>query len=180
MLAVQMIETGCNVAGHLQMLNLILADRHLVCLEHQNVRRHRHRIAKQTHRHALVWVLVGIRQVLSHRRLVSMGAIHQALRGDAGDHPGQFQDLRNVGLGVEDNVFDIQPQRQPGRRHFQPGTMHQRRVLTLDQGVIVGQKVERLHVLAAASLNRGQNRANIVAQMRSARGGNASQSNFHG
>ena len=108
-----------------------------------------------------------------------MGAVHQALGGHAGQHPGQFQDFRDVGLGVEDDVLDLQPQRQPGRRDFQPRAMDQSGVLAFDQGVIVRQKVERLHVPPAAGFDGGQDRADVVAQMRRAGGGDAGEGDFH-
>ena len=161
------------------MLDLVLAHRYLAGLEHQNVGRHQDRVAEQPHADPLVGVLVGIGHVVGHRRLVGVGAIHQSLGGDAGEDPGQLQDFRDVGLGVEDDVLDIQSQRQPGGGDFQPGTMHQCRVLTFDQGVIVGQEVERLHVPPPAGLDGGQDRADVVTEMRSAGGGDAGKGNFH-
>jgi hypothetical protein len=179
MLAVQIIEPGGDVAGHFQMLGLISADRHLAGLEHQNIRRHQHRVAEQPQGHALVGILVGIGQILGDRRLVGVRAVHQPFGGDAGQHPGQFQNLRDVGLGVENDVLDLQAQRQPGRGDFQPRAMHQRGVLALDQRVVIGQEVERLHVLTAAGLNGRQDRADVVAQMRGAGGGDAGEGDFH-
>ena len=45
---VKTIETVRNIAGNFQMLLLVHADRHVVCLIQQNIRRHQHRISKQT------------------------------------------------------------------------------------------------------------------------------------
>ena len=47
--AEQMIEALGNVTGHFHMLDLVTPHRHLVRVEHQDVRRHQHRIAVQAH-----------------------------------------------------------------------------------------------------------------------------------
>lgn len=51
-----MIETRTDVARHFDVLDLVAPHRHLVRVEHQDVRRHQDRIAEQAHRDAGVRV----------------------------------------------------------------------------------------------------------------------------
>ena len=108
-----------------------------------------------------------------------MGAVHQALGSDASQHPGQFQDFRDVGLGVENDILDIQPQRQPSGGDFEPRAVNQGRIMAFDQGMIIGQKIERPHVFTAACFNSGQDSADVVAQMRRTGRGDAGEGDFH-
>ena len=55
-----------------------------------------------------------------------------------------------------------------------------RRVVALDQRVVVGQEVEALHAGQAAGAHRGADGADVVAQVGRARGGDAGEDAFHG
>ena len=59
MFAIQVVEARRHVAGHFNVLNLIAAHRHLVCLEHQNVGAHEHGVHEQTGRYVGIGVIAG-------------------------------------------------------------------------------------------------------------------------
>jgi hypothetical protein len=113
--------------------------------------------------------------VLVHLRLVGVRAIEQALAGDAGEQPGQLRDLGDVGLAVEEHLLRVQPRGQPAGGDLQRGALDARRLVALDQRVVVGQEVEVLGAGAAAGLHRGADRADVVAQVRRAGGGDAGE-----
>ena len=65
--------------------------------------------------------------VLVDRRLVGVGAIEQALAGDAGEQPGQLGDLGDVGLAVEEHPLRVQPGGQPAGGDLQRRALDARR-----------------------------------------------------
>ena len=168
------VEALGDVAGHFHMLDLVAAHGHFVGAEHENVGRHQHRIAEQAHGHPEVRILPRFLIGLD-RGLVGVGAVHQALGGTAAEDPGQLGDLRDIRLPIEYRTLGIQPQRQPGGGNLLAGLAHHRRILALDQGVVVRQEQERLRVGSVGSGNRGTYRAYIVAEVGGAGGGNASE-----
>jgi hypothetical protein len=173
-LAEQVVEALADVTGHFHVLDLVAADRHLVRVEHQDVRRHQHRIAVQAHADPGIRVF-AVFQVLVHRGLVGVGAVEQALGGDAGQQPGELGDLWNVGLPVEGHSIHIQATGQPGRSDFHTRALDALRVIAFDQGVVVGQEVEGIGICVLAGKNRGADRAGVVAQVRRAGGGDAGE-----
>ena len=172
---VEVVEAPGHVAGHLDVLDLVTPHRHLVGVEHQDVGGHQHRVAEQAHGDALVRILVAGGLVLGHRRLVGMGAVHQPLGADAGEHPGQLGDLGDVRLAIEDGVVGIQAQGQPGGGDLQARLLHPARVLALDQRMQVGEEVVGLDVGVLARLDGGLDGADIVAEVGSTGGGDAGE-----
>ncbi len=161
------------------MLNLIAPDRHLVCIEHEDVGRHQHRIAEQAHRNARVRVFTEF-DVLVYRRLVSVGTVQQALAGDAGQQPGQFGYLGNIGLAVEGHPIRIQATGQPGCSNFQTRLLDAQRVVAFDQRVVIGEKVEGVGIGLPAGQDGRADGAGVIAQMRRAGGGDTGEnSGFH-
>ena len=142
--------------------------------KHQDVGGHEDRIAVEAHGDASVRVFAGL-DVLVHRSLVGVGAVEQALGGDASQQPGQFRDLGNVGLAIERHAVHIQAAGQPSGGDFQARALDAQRVIALDQGVVVGQEVERIGVAVAAGEDRRTDGAGIIAQVRGAGGGDAGQ-----
>ena len=69
----------------------------------------------------------------------------------------------------------IQARCQPGRGNFLTRTRNSRRVVALDQRVIIGQKEKRIDVGLFAAAHRRADRAYIVTQVRGASGGDASK-----
>ena len=104
-----------------------------------------------------------------------MGAVENAFAGDAGQKPGEFRDLRDVRLPVKNHPRRIQPGGQPACGNLQRAALDARRLVDFDQRVVVGQEVVALHPVAQAGLDRGTDRAHIVAQMGRAGGGDASK-----
>jgi hypothetical protein len=62
------------------------------------------------------------------RRLVGVGAVEQALAGDAGEQPGELGDLGDVGLAVEPHAVGVQPGGEPGGGDLQRRALHAQRV----------------------------------------------------
>lgn len=172
--AEQVVETLADVAGHLHVLHLVAADRDLVRVEHQDVRGHQHRIAVEAHGHAGVRVFAGL-DIAVHRGLVGMRAVEQALGTDAGEQPGQLGNLGDVRLPVEGRTLDVQAAGQPGRGDFQARALDTSGIVALDQGVVVRQEVERIHVAPTAGEDRRADGAGVVAQVRSAGRSDAGQ-----
>ena len=104
-----------------------------------------------------------------------MGAVEQALAGDTGEQPAQLGDLGNVGLAIEGRLVGIQPQRQPGGGDLQARTLDARRVVALDQRVVVGEEIEGIGVGGAAGNDGRANGAGVVAQVRGAGGGDTGE-----
>ncbi|MNG59235.1 hypothetical protein D3C79_173700 [compost metagenome] len=104
-----------------------------------------------------------------------MRTVEQALGRDAGQQPGQFRDFRDVGLTVEGHAVDIEATGQPGRSDFQTRALDAQRVIAFDQGVVVGQEIERIGIAVAAGEDRRADGAGVVAQVRRAGGGDASE-----
>ena len=61
MLAVQVVEALAEIARHLDVLDLVAADRHLVRIEQQDVRGHQHRVHEQPGGDAGIVVLASAR-----------------------------------------------------------------------------------------------------------------------
>jgi hypothetical protein len=104
-----------------------------------------------------------------------MGAVEHTLAGDAGQQPGQLGNFGDVGLPVKRDALRVQPRSQPAGGNLQRGTLDARRVFHLDQGMVVGQKIETLDTGAQAGAHRRANGADIVAQVGCAGGGDAGQ-----
>jgi hypothetical protein len=149
MITIQMVEALRHVARHLDVLDLVAADRHLVRLEHQNIGAHQHWIHKQAGGDIGVRVGAG-GGVFIQRRLVRVCAVEHALAGHAGEQPRQLGNLGNVGLAVERDARRVQPGSQPACRDFQRRLLDARRVVAFDQRVVVGQEVKALHAGQAA------------------------------
>ena len=173
-LAIQVVEALRHVARHLDVLDLVAPDRDLVRLEHQDVRGHQHRVHEEAHRHVGIDVDTG-GGVLVHLRLVRMGAIEHALAGHAGEQPRELRDLGDVGLAIEEHPRRIQARGQPARGDLQRGALDARGLVALDQRVVVGQEIEVLGTGTAAGLHGGADRADVVADVRRAAGGDAGE-----
>ena len=171
---VQVVEAGRHVARHLDVLDLVAPHRHVVGLEHQDVGTHQHRVHEQAG--ADVAVRVGTRGgVLVQHGLVGVGAVQQALAGDAGEQPGQLRDLGDVGLAVEGHVLRVQSGGQPAGGDLERAALDARRLVALDERVVVGQEIEALHARLAAGAHRRADGADVVAQVRGAGGGDAGE-----
>ena len=77
-------------------------------LEHQDVGTHQHRVHEQPRRHIGIGVFTCF-LVLVNGGLVGVGTVEQAFAGHTGQKPGQFGNLRDVGLAVESPWKSKQP-----------------------------------------------------------------------
>ncbi len=154
------------------MLHLVAAHGNLVRLEHEDVRSHQHGVHEQARRDIGVRV-VARRHVLVDRCLVGVSAIEQTLARHARQQPRELRDLGDVRLPVEENAVRVQPRGQPACRDFQRGTLNARRLVALDQRVVIGKEIKILSARAAARLNGRANGADVVAQVRRTGGGDA-------
>ena len=92
-----------QIARHLDVLLLILSDRHDVAVVDQNVRRHQHWIAEESYHRsesAREFVFIGVR------------AFEQPLRRNGRQDPGQLRYLRHIALFKERSAFGIEPGRE--------------------------------------------------------------------
>ena len=143
-------------------------------VEHQDVGGHENGVAEQAHGHAVVGLgalgLVGV-----HRGLVGVGAVHLALGGHAGQQPVQLGDLGDVALRVEGHALGVEAGGQPGGGDFQARAGDARRVVALDEGVVVGQEEEALDARLAAGRDGRADGADVVAEVGGAGGGDAGE-----
>jgi hypothetical protein len=161
-------------------LHLIAPHGHAVSVEQQNVRRHQDGVAVEPHRHAGIGVFAS-GHVHIHRGLVSMRPVHLALGGDAGEQPVELGGFGDVALAVEGDALGVEPGGEPGGGDFKTRAGDARRVVALDERVVVGQKQEALDPGLAAGRDGGPDGADVVAQVGRARGGDAGEDAFsHG
>ena len=173
-LAVDVVESLPDVARHFDVLDLVASDRHLVGVEDQDVGRHQHRVHVEARVDRGVRVF-ALRGVLVDRGLVRVRAVEQTLRGHAGEHPCEFRDLGNVRLPIERHARGIESAGQPCGRDFQPRTRDAHGIVALDQRVVIGEEEECVVAAAQAGRDRGPDRADVVAEVRRAAGGDAGE-----
>ena len=87
-----MIKSLGNIAGHLDVLDLVSPDRHAMRIEDQDVRRHQNRIGEEPHRRSKIGILTRC-LIRLHGCLVRMSTIHQAFRRRAAQYPAQLGDF---------------------------------------------------------------------------------------
>ena len=126
-----MIEALRNIPRHLNMLNLVAPDRHLVRIKNQNISSHQYGVGKQTHSDPKVGVLAGFFIGL-HSGFVGVSPVHQTFCCRASQHPTQLGDLGDIGLAVEVGIFRIETERQPSCRDLSTRLRHLIRILVLD------------------------------------------------
>ena len=174
LLPIQVVKALGNVARHFNVLDLVAPDRHLVRLEHQNIRRHQHRVHEEAGRDVGVR-LVACCVIFVHRSFVSVRAVEHAFAGHASQQPGQLGDFRNVRLAVKGHALRVQTGGQPGGGNLQRGLLDAFGLAHFDQRVVVGQKVKALHAGRQAGTHCRAHCAHVVAQMGCARSGDAGQ-----
>ena len=134
---VAVVEPHREVPAELQVLPLVLADRHLVGLVEQDVGGLQHRVAEQPE--------AGLLGAALGRLVLELGHPAQlAEPGQAAEHPGQLGVLRHVALHEHHAAVRVEPGReQLGGGH--PGPLPQPgRVLRHGDRVQVHHAVERL------------------------------------
>ena len=147
------------------MLDLIPAHGDAVRVEHQYVGRHEHRVAEKPHRDACVDVLAA-RGIGFDKGLVCMGAVHEALRAHAVEHPVQQGDFGDVALAVQRDVFGIKACGKPAGGNLHAASLKPFGILALDQGMQVGEEKEAFHIRVFGGLHAGAQGAAIVSKVK--------------
>jgi hypothetical protein len=161
-LAVGQVELDGDVARHLEVLLLVLADGHDVRVEEDDVGGHEHRVGKEAE--------IGI-DALGGLVLVAVRALEQAHGRERADQPGEFADLGDVALAPEDGLGGVEAAGQPvegdalGVGAALPGVGQRR------HRVVVGDEV--VGVAAGLQLDGRAHGAEVVADVKGAGGRDA-------
>jgi hypothetical protein len=149
------VELGGDVAGQLQVLLLVLADRHMGRLVGQDVGGLQDRIGVEPDALALL-VLAGLVLELGH-------AVEPAEPGHAVEDPGELGVFGHGRLGENRRHLGIEAGRQVSGDDLAHLVLQLRRFLPDGDGVHIGDEDEGLHlVLQAGELHQG---AEVVAQV---------------
>ena len=96
-----LVEAAGDLAHQLDVLALVLADRHLVRLVGEHVGRLQHRIEEERRRDQLA--------LLRRLLLELVHAVEVAVGGDRREQPGELGVLADVGLAKEDAALRVEP-----------------------------------------------------------------------
>ena len=170
------VETLGDVARHLDVLTLVIADGHLVRLHDEDIRRHEHGVAEEAKRQR---VALGFRVflVLGHLVLVGGAAFEEA---DVGDHAEEQRKLGGawqIALPVDDGPPGIETACNIGAQHGQRFAVDIAPLLDGRERVVIGDEV----VTALArflKLNEIADGAEIVAVMQAARRADTRKDDF--
>ena len=149
------VELDGDVARQLEVLLLVLADRHVRGLVDQDVGRHQRRIGVEAERGILA-VLAGLLLELGH-------AVHPADTGHAVEHPGELGVRRHHRLVEDDLLLAVDAGGQEGRGDLARLRRQQLGILRLGDGVQVDHAIEALVVVLQA--REVADRAEIVAEV---------------
>ena len=144
-----------DVARQLEVLLLVLADRHVGGLVDQDVGRHQRRIGVEAERGVLA-VLAGLLLELRH-------AVHPADTGHAVEHPGELGVRRHHRLVEDDLLPAVDAGGQEGRGDLARLAGQQLGILRLGDGVQVDHAIEAFVVVLQA--REVADRAEIVAEV---------------
>ena len=159
-LAEIVVELDGDVARQLEMLLLVLADRHVRGLVDQDVGRHQRRIGEQAQRDVLA-VLAGLLLELRH-------AAHPAHARHAIEDPGELRVLGHHRLVEHDLLGAVDAGREEGRGDLAGLRGEHLGILRHGDRVLVDHAVEALVVVLQA--REVADRAEIVAEMEIAGG----------
>ena len=97
-----------------------------------------------------------------------MGAVEQSLGGEAVEDPRHFEQLRDIGLAKEDDLFWVHPQRQPDSGNIVSHALEFFAIPHRGQPVIVGDKVQS--AISFSQLQARFDQPQVVTQVRYAGG----------
>jgi hypothetical protein len=152
---------GGHVLGHLDVLQLVLADGDEGAVVGEDVGGHEDRVEEQADRGG---------DVVGELVLVAVGALEQAHAGDGGEQPGELDDLGDVGLAEQDGAGGVEAEGEVGEGGVEDVGAQERRVADGGEGVVVGDEVEgvsRVGVLQGDVLADG---AEVIAEVEDAGG----------
>ena len=101
-LAEALVEAARDLPHQLDVLALVVADRHLVGAVGEHVGGLQHRVEEERRRDELALALAGLLLELGH-------AVEVAVGGDRGEQPGELGVLADVGLAEEDAALGVEP-----------------------------------------------------------------------
>ena len=104
------VELLGDVAGKLEVLLLVLADRHMRCAIDEDVGRHQDGIGEQTDRSRL--------PVLARLLLELRHPVEPTHPGDAVEHPRELGMLRHLALVEDDMRLRVDPRGEESSRHL--------------------------------------------------------------
>ncbi len=159
-LAELLVELHREVAGHLDVLLLVLPHRHRVGLVEEDVGRHQYRVGEEAVRGG---------DPLRHLVLVAVRLLQHPHRADHREEPRQLVYLRHRALAEEDRFLRVQPAGQEGEGHLPDALAERRRVVDRGQRVVVGHEIDRLRGLGLPG-HRPLDHAEIIAEMERPRG----------
>ena len=163
-----MVEAAGQIAADLDVLHLVLADRHDVGVVGQNVGGHQHRIGEQPG--------VG-RQPLGLLLLVGVASFQQPQRRAGHQQPAQLGDLRHVRLHEQRGPLRVEAQGQQIECRVECRLPQPLRIADRGQRVQVGDEVIGLVLVLQGNVLA--NRAKVVAPVKTPRRLN-SRKNTHG
>ena len=131
-----MVELVRDVAGQLDVLLLVLADRHMGRLVREDVGRHQRRVGIKAERN-LFGVLAGLVLELGH-------PVHPAEPCDAVEYPAQFGMGRDLALVEQDGFFRVQTASDIGRGKFAGIVAQGGRFLPDGNGVQIDHAIDSL------------------------------------
>ena len=149
------VEFLGDVARQLQVLLLVVADRHMGGAVGEDVGRHQRRIGEQADRGVLA-VLAGLLLELRHAR-------EPAHAGDAVEDPGKLGVLDDPALVEDDVALRVDAGRQERRRHLARRLDELDGILPGGDGVLVDDAIDA--VVAGLQLRKAADGAEIVAEM---------------
>ena len=156
------VEPLREIAGELDVLPLVLADRHAVGLVEQDVRGLQDRVGEQAHAGPVAAVPCGLVLELRHPARL-------AEPRDAAQHPLQLGVLGHVRLDEHRAPRRIQPQREELGDAVAGARRERLRVVLDGERVQVGDEVERVVVVLHG--HPLPHRTEVVAEMERVRGG---------
>ena len=149
------VEFLRDVARQLEMLLLVLADRHMRGAIDQNVGRHQVRIGVEPDRGVLA-VLAGLLLELGH-------AVEPAHARDAIEHPGELGVLGDLALVEDDVLLRIDAAGEERRGHLARRARQFGRILPHRDGVQVDHAIDA--VVALLQRDEFGDRAEIIAEV---------------
>ncbi len=174
-LRVVVVELGRDVARQLEVLLLVVADRHVRRLVEQDVGRHQRGIREKPERFRLGVLARGLVLPLRH-------AVHPAHPRDAVEHPGELGVLMDAGLVENDVLFGIDAGRDIGRGDLASRLPQRVGILPHGNRVHVDDAVDAL-LVRLLHLDVALDGAEVIAQMQVARrlgAGKDARSEGHG
>jgi len=150
------VEALGHIARELEVLLLVLAHGHHLCIVQQDVRRHEHGVGKKPAVHVLQPVGLVLEAVGQGQARVGEEAI---------EVPGELGDLGHIALAVEHGALGIQPAGEPGGRHAVRVVAQHGGLLDLGERMQVGDEQEAVVAGLAAGVDGGADGAEHVAQV---------------